>query len=89
MRIHVHNDLSGWEWYDLPPEANHESYWQDVPRRLYLTFDYRYLRGTLSIGARTQGWLPWYGYLGKNGSYKGWMWWPVAWHSSSGSRKHD
>ena len=33
--------------------------------------------GTLMIGARSQGWLPFYGALDP---YKPRNWWPVVWH---------
>lgn len=44
-----------------------------APKRLYVSIPC----GSLIVGERTQGWIPFYGYAGFWG---GWGWWPIVWH---------
>lgn len=50
-----------------------------APNRVYVSTRF----GSLIMGARTQGWLPWYGFVPL--SWGTWGWWPVVWHPGGGN----
>ena len=60
---------------------NEECRQMGVPRRVYLNTPW----GTLIVGERTQGWLPFYGVVPL--SWGTWGWWPVVWHPSRSRRR--
>ena len=53
----IHSDLSGKEWIPKEVVGRGNGYYQDVPRRLYISIK----NWHISIGARTQWWDPWHG----------------------------
>jgi hypothetical protein len=67
------NELSGKDW--IPPEVagTSKGFYLDVPRRVYITGKL----GSLTIGARTQGWLPILGTMPTK--WPSWLtWWPIV-----------
>jgi hypothetical protein len=52
----------------LDPECRREG----APNRIHITGR----RGGLTIGARSQAWLPFLGYL----PHRWWAWWPITYH---------
>lgn len=51
----------------------------NAPNRVYVNTPWGSLIIALTWDSRTQGWLPWRGYLS--------TWWPVVWHPKDRRRK--